>query len=39
VAWGRVRTPRVVVVDAEGAMFWAGEGEPLTEIPVRWSGG
>jgi cytidine deaminase len=39
VAWGRVRTPRVVVVDAEGAMFWAGEGEPPMEIPTRWAGG
>ena len=28
VAWGRVRTPRVVVVDADGALSWAGEGEP-----------
>ncbi|MEV1290449.1 cytidine deaminase [Micromonospora sp. NPDC049679] len=36
IAWGRARTPRVVVVDAEGAMFWAGEGEPPTEIPARW---
>ncbi|WP_369916252.1 cytidine deaminase [Plantactinospora sp. KBS50] len=37
VAWGLARTPRVVVVDAGGAMFWAGEGEPPTEIPARWS--
>ncbi|MDP9797843.1 cytidine deaminase [Catenuloplanes nepalensis] len=28
VRWGRARTPRVVVVDAEGAMSWAGEGDP-----------
>jgi cytidine deaminase len=28
VAWGRERTPRVVVVDADGALSWAGEGEP-----------
>jgi cytidine deaminase len=28
VAWGRERTPRVVVVDAEGGLAWAGEGEP-----------
>ena len=27
VAWGRARTPRVVVVDAEGGLSWAGEGE------------
>jgi cytidine deaminase len=28
VAWGRERTPRVVVVYADGALSWAGEGEP-----------
>ena len=28
IAWGLARTPRVVVVDATGGMFWAGEGEP-----------
>jgi cytidine deaminase len=28
VAWGRARTPRVVVVDAEGGLLWAGDGEP-----------
>jgi len=28
VAWGRERTPRVVVVDAEGGLSWAGEGDP-----------
>jgi cytidine deaminase len=27
VAWGRQRTPRVVVVDADGALSWAGEGD------------
>ncbi|WP_422774924.1 cytidine deaminase [Plantactinospora sp. WMMC1484] len=36
VTWGLARTPRVVVVDADGAMFWAGEGEPPVEIPRRW---
>ncbi|MFB9235084.1 cytidine deaminase [Plantactinospora siamensis] len=36
VAWGLARTPRVVVVDAGGAMFWAGDGEPPSEIPTRW---
>jgi cytidine deaminase len=38
VAWARARTPRVVVVDAAGAMSWAGNGEPPAEIPHRWSG-
>jgi len=38
VTWGQARTPRVVVVDADGAMFWAGEGEPPAEIPDRWGG-
>jgi cytidine deaminase len=28
VAWGRRRTPRVVVVDADGSLSWAGEGDP-----------
>ena len=36
VAWGLVRTPRVVVVDAEGALSWAGEGEAPEGIPQRW---
>ncbi|WBB65063.1 cytidine deaminase [Micromonospora sp. WMMD812] len=38
ITWGLARTPRVVVVDASGTIFWAGEGEPPMEIPVRWSG-
>jgi cytidine deaminase len=36
VAWGLVRTPRVVVVDAEGGLSWAGEGEAPEGIPQRW---
>ncbi|MFR9778197.1 cytidine deaminase [Micromonospora sp. MS34] len=36
ITWGLARTPRVVVVDASGTIFWAGEGEPPAEIPVRW---
>lgn len=32
VAWGRARTPRVVVVDAEGGLSWAGEGEEPVEL-------
>ncbi|MFI7301739.1 cytidine deaminase [Micromonospora aurantiaca] len=38
IEWGLARTPRVVVVDASGTIFWAGEGEPPTEIPSRWGG-
>ncbi|MEU7618418.1 cytidine deaminase [Micromonospora rifamycinica] len=37
ITWGLARTPRVVVVDAEGTIFWAGEGEPPLEIPARWA--
>jgi cytidine deaminase len=36
VAWGLARTPRVVVVDAEGGLSWAGEGEAPEGIPQRW---
>jgi cytidine deaminase len=32
-AWGRVRTPRVVVVRADGTTAWAGEGDPPTGMP------
>jgi len=39
VAWGRARTPRVVVVDADGALTWAGEGDPPAEITERWTPG
>jgi cytidine deaminase len=28
IAWARDRTPRVIVVDINGEMSWAGEGEP-----------
>ena len=35
VAWGRQRTARVVVVDADGATFWAGEGDGPADMP-RW---
>ena len=38
IAWGQARTPRVVVVDADGAMFWAGEGDPPAEIPGALGG-
>jgi cytidine deaminase len=36
VSWGLVRTPRIVVVDAEGGLTWAGETEPPDGIPNRW---
>ena len=36
VAWGLVRTPRIVVVDADGALSWAGEGEPPEGIGAKW---
>jgi cytidine deaminase len=35
VAWGRQRTTRVVVVDADGATYWAGEGAAPAGMP-RW---
>ena len=38
VRWGRVRTPRIVVVDADGALSWAGEGLPPEGIGKRWEG-
>ncbi len=38
VVWGRARTPRIVVVAADGELAWAGEGEPPVEIPTRWVG-
>jgi cytidine deaminase len=33
IAWGRVRTARVVVVDADGATFWAGASPGPTDMP------
>ncbi len=38
VAWGRVRTSRIVVVDQEGGLSWAGEGDPPQGVGVRWDG-
>jgi cytidine deaminase len=35
VAWGRTRTARVVVVDADGTMSWAGPGDGPPDLP-RW---
>jgi len=37
VAWGRARTPRVVVIDDEGSARWAGDGDPPPEVPQRWT--
>ena len=34
IAWGRARTPRVVVVDADGATWWAGTGQGPADLPV-----
>jgi cytidine deaminase len=36
VDWGRARTTRVVVVDADGATFWAGSGDGPADMP-RWA--
>ena len=36
VAWGRARTPRVVVVDASGATAWAGVGGRPAGIERDW---
>jgi cytidine deaminase len=36
VAWGRLRTPRVVVVDADGELYWAGTTPAPTEISRAW---
>jgi cytidine deaminase len=38
VAWGRARTPRVVVVDAEGGLAWAGIGPAPDEVADLWEG-
>jgi cytidine deaminase len=37
VAWGRERTPRVIVVDATGGTAWAGVGERPTGIERDWA--
>jgi cytidine deaminase len=36
VTWGRVRTSRIVVVDAGGELSWAGEGDPPDGVGARW---
>lgn len=36
VAWGRARTPRVVVVDAGGGLAWAGDGPAPAEVAQLW---
>jgi cytidine deaminase len=37
VAWGRARTPRVVVVEADGSTSWAGEGPAPSEVDRTWT--
>jgi cytidine deaminase len=37
IAWGLARTRRVIVVDAEGEMFWAGEGPAPAEVSKLWA--
>jgi cytidine deaminase len=39
VAWGRVRTSRVIVVEADGAMSWAGVGPAPAEVAREWHPG
>jgi cytidine deaminase len=36
VAWGRARTSRVVVVESDGTLSWAGTGPPPAEITGEW---
>jgi cytidine deaminase len=36
VAWGRARTSRVVVVEADGMVSWAGVGDPPVEVAREW---
>jgi cytidine deaminase len=36
VAWGRARTPRVVVIDGEGHTYWAGAGARPEEFAEEW---
>jgi cytidine deaminase len=37
IAWGLARTPRVVVVDADGGLYWAGTEPAPPEITAPWS--
>lgn len=36
IAWGLARTRRVIVVDADGQMYWAGEGPAPAEVASVW---
>ncbi len=36
VGWGRARTDRVVVVDGDGTLSWAGAGDPPAQVSARW---
>jgi len=37
IEWGRLRTPRVVVVDGQGETYWAGVGDRPTEYEQEWA--
>ncbi|NJC69449.1 cytidine deaminase [Planosporangium thailandense] len=37
VAWGRARTSRVIVVEADGTLSWAGSGDPPAQIDRVWN--
>lgn len=36
IAWGRARSPRVILVDSDGDLWWAGTGEQPADIERRW---
>jgi cytidine deaminase len=36
VTWGRARTSRVIVVEADGTLSWAGVGDPPAQVPRLW---
>jgi cytidine deaminase len=36
VAWARARTPRVVIVEPDGTLAWAGPGDPPAGMEKRW---
>ncbi|HEU5107622.1 MAG TPA: cytidine deaminase [Micromonosporaceae bacterium] len=37
VAWGRARTPRIVVIEPDGAALWAGEGQAPPGLAGNWA--
>jgi cytidine deaminase len=36
IAWGLARTRRVIVIDSDGEMYWAGEGPAPAEVSRAW---